>query len=187
MSRTAKSDLRRLLRASRPDDDSRRAQSHALRSHLGAWLSGRPETIIACFAAIPGEPELLPLLADLPQFRWVLPRVEGESMRFHFANPSSLVPGAFGIPEPPENSPLCPLRDIGLFLCPGMAFTRDGQRLGRGKGYYDRLLANSTPEAIRVGVCFREQVLPDLPSEPHDLAMHFLATPDAVFDCSSPA
>jgi 5-formyltetrahydrofolate cyclo-ligase len=61
-----------------------------------------------------------------------------------------------------------------------MAFTKCGKRLGRGKGFYDRALAASDSESERVGVCFREQVLPELPVEVHDLPMHFLATPDGV-------
>lgn len=126
---------------------------------------------------------LLDLLTEFPDRRWALPRVSGDQLDFHFATPADLVVGAFGILEPSANAESCPLDAIELFLCPGMAFTTGGSRLGRGKGYYDRVLAAS-PGAIRVGVCFREQVLQELPVASHDQPMHFLATPDAVRACA---
>lgn len=183
--RDSKPALRRVLRTTRPDLESQLGQSAAIRDALRDWLSRHPARTIACFAAIPGEPMLLPLLVDLPGRQWVLPRVDGETMTFHFVEPSitALQSGAFGIAEPPADSPVCPIEDIELFLCPGMAFTPCGKRLGRGKGYYDRTLAVSSGESTRVGVCFREQVHPELPTDPHDLPMHFLATPDGLSEC----
>jgi 5-formyltetrahydrofolate cyclo-ligase len=177
--------LRRILRASRPDPETQLAQSEAIRRHLREWLARRPSKTIAAFAAIPGEPMLLPLLADLPDHRWALPRVQGDALVFHHVTPplARLQAGTFGVAEPSPDAPACPLEEIGIFLCPGMAFTHGGKRLGRGKGYYDRMLAGSPPESLRVGVCFREQVHPELPVEPHDLPVHFLATPDGVEEC----
>lgn len=126
---------------------------------------------------------LLELLADFPDRRWVLPRIDGETMRFHFADPARLSAGSFGIPEPPADSPVCPVGEIDLFLCPGMAFSIQGVRLGRGKGYYDRALAEASPDATKVGVCFSEQFMAELPSEPHDIPMDFLATPIGISSC----
>jgi 5-formyltetrahydrofolate cyclo-ligase len=180
--RDPKAELRRALRRSRPGIESQLAQSADIRRHLRDWLADHPARTIAAFAALPGEPLLLPLLADFPDRRWILPRVDGDTMRFHLARPAALVAGTFGIPEPPAEAPVCRLEDIELFLCPGMAFTAAGGRLGRGKGYYDRSLA-AAPAALRAGVCFREQIVPGLPVEPHDQPMHFLVTPDAVRDC----
>jgi 5-formyltetrahydrofolate cyclo-ligase len=180
--RDPKAELRRTLRRSRPGIESQLAQSADLRRHLRDWLADHPARTIAAFAALPGEPLLLPLLADLPDRRWLLPRVDGDALRFHLAQPAELSAGAFGILEPPSAAPPCPPGEIELFLCPGMAFTATGHRLGRGKGFYDRALA-AAPAALRAGVCFREQLVPDLPAEPHDQPMHFLATPDGVSDC----
>ena len=178
--------LRRLLRASRPDFDSQLAQSSAIRGHLREWLANHPARVIAAFSSIPGEPLLLPLLADLPDRQWVLPRMEGESLVFHFTDAASVAAfpaNRFGILEPPADSPVCPTEQIALFLCPGMAFTRGGKRLGRGKGFYDRALSAADSESLRVGVSFREQVLAELPVELHDLPMHFLATADGIAKC----
>ncbi|MCW1885742.1 5-formyltetrahydrofolate cyclo-ligase [Luteolibacter flavescens] len=182
----AKSALRRVLRANRPELDAQLGQSAAIRGHLAHWLALHPAKTIAAFVAIPGEVFLLPLIAELQDRRWVLPRIEGETMKFHLVDAAMprLHPGPFGLAEPMHDSPVVPIDEIELFLCPGMAFTRSGKRIGRGKGYYDRALAGSRSESLRAGVCFREQVLPELPTDPHDLPMHFLATPDGVHDCS---
>ena len=182
----AKSALRRVLRANRPDLEAQLDQSAALRGRLRDWLARRPEKTLAAFVAIPGEPQLLPLLAELPDRRWVLPRIEGETMTFHLVDPAlpRLHAGPFGIAEPAPDAPLCPVGEIDLFLCPGMAFTRCGKRLGRGKGYYDRALAQANSESLRVGTCFREQLLPEMPTDPHDLPVHFLATAGEMIDCS---
>src|SRR5690606_23248330 len=118
--------------------------------------------------------------------RWVLPRIEGESLVFHFVDSATLegmLAGSFGISEPPEDSEICPTGQIDIFLCPGMAFTGCGKRLGRGRGFYDRSLAAADSESLRIGTCFREQVLPELPVEVHDLPMHYLATTDGLWEC----
>ncbi len=57
---------------------------------------------------------------------------------------------------------------IDAVIVPGMAFTRQGVRLGRGKGYYDRFLP-LVPRAYLRGVCFPYQILPEIPHEPHDV------------------
>ena len=65
--------------------------------------------------------------------------------------------------------------EIGLFLIPGVAFDRSLHRLGRGKGYYDRLLQNVT--AKKVGLCFDFQLFDTVPSDTHDIVMDALFTP----------
>lgn len=181
----AKSALRRVLRANRPDLESQMQQSTTIREHLARWLIDQPAKTIAAFVAIPGEPLLLPLISEFHDRRWVLPRIDGETMKFHLVDAvlPRLHPGPFGLAEPMPDSPVVPIEEIELFLCPGMAFTQTGKRLGRGKGYYDRALSLSHSESLRVGVCFREQVLPELPMDPHDLPMHFLATTDELVSC----
>ena len=77
--------------------------------------------------------------------------------------------GAFGITEP-ESEQITDLSIIDLAIVPGMAFTIDGLRLGRGKGYYDRLLPQ-LPNAKCVGLCFPFQIVGNIPSEPHDQRM----------------
>ena len=171
------------MRASLPGEDGQIAQSAEIREVVRGWLLHREVEVVASFFALPGEVLLLPLMVELPQLRWVLPRITGDGqMEFHFTDPglNDIVTGPYGISEPTPDSPVCPIDQIDLFLCPGIAFTATGKRLGRGKGFYDRALAQADPESIRGGVCFREQIHPELPTDPHDAPMHFIATPDGV-------
>ena len=84
--------------------------------------------------------------------------------------------GAYGILEPDEKLPAIPDSALKtLILVPGRAFTKDGNRLGRGKGYYDRFLAKKRlPNITVAGVCFDFQVLPELPTTPTDVKMDLI-------------
>ena len=82
--------------------------------------------------------------------------------------------GVFGLLEP-TGSPYAALESIDLALIPGVAFDRNGGRLGHGKAYYDRFLAQSSLQQLRrVGVCFDFQVVPAVPVEAHDVLLHRL-------------
>src|SRR4051812_29206928 len=84
-------------------------------------------------------------------------------------------PGRFGIAEPGSACAECSLNKLDLIFVPGLGFTPDGARLGRGKGYYDRLLAEIS--AHKCGVAFDWQILAELPSEAHDVRVDCLVTP----------
>lgn len=105
--------------------------------------------------------------------RVLLPVCCGEELELHlYEGESSLSPGAFGIMEP--TGALFPVEcypDIQLALIPGMAFDGKGHRLGRGKGYYDRLLPSLTGARL-TGICFPFQLLDEVPTAPHDIAVH---------------
>ena len=75
--------------------------------------------------------------------------------------------GAYGINEPQGDTP-CPAEAIDLMVVPAVAFTRRGERLGRGKGFYDCYLSREGFRAYTVGVCYSHQLLDSLPTEPHD-------------------
>ena len=131
---------------------------------------------VAVFAALPDEPATDEVLARWASTRRVvLPRVEGDAMRFYACRPDALVFGAFGILEPQGERP-CPAGEIDLVVCPGVAFTADGRRLGRGRGYYDRYLGDPAFRGFRVGVCYAHQLVDDLPVEPHDMRMDRVIT-----------
>ena len=65
-------------------------------------------------------------------------------------------------------------------LVPGLAFARDGRRLGRGKGFYDRFLAALRPDCFKCGIGLDFQVVDDLPTEPHDVLLDAVVTPARV-------
>jgi 5-formyltetrahydrofolate cyclo-ligase len=95
-----------------------------------------------------------------------------------------LVPGRFGIAEPPPDSWLAALPELDLVLVPGVAFDRQGGRIGWGRAYYDRLLRGLPNRPIRAGVCYRFQIVEgNLPLGPRDEPMDWLLTPDGYFRC----
>lgn len=79
----------------------------------------------------------------------------------------AMTEAAFRIREP--EGAVFPPEEVDLFLVPGMAFDRRNHRLGRGKGYYDRLLAGTA--GMKVGLCFDFQFFDEIPSGPHDVPM----------------
>ena len=105
-----------------------------------------------------------------------LPRVLGEGIMEArvIDGVSQLLPGTFGIPEPSKECRLMKPEDIDIVLVPAACFSRDGHRLGRGGGYYDRFLPRI--QGLKVGIA-RERLLADeLPLEPHDMPVDCLIT-----------
>ncbi|MCQ9208286.1 MAG: 5-formyltetrahydrofolate cyclo-ligase [Omnitrophica bacterium] len=85
---------------------------------------------------------------------------------------SELSPGPYGILQPKkEYVREVPLKQIDLVLVPGLAFDRQGHRLGRGGGYYDKFLARLPVSTPRIGLAFDFQVLEDLPTFSHDVSV----------------
>lgn len=81
-----------------------------------------------------------------------------------------LVEGKFGVLEPRPAIPVDPAK-VDAWIIPGLAFTKDGWRLGYGGGFYDRLLADARPGSRKLGVAYPFQILPDLPLEGHDIRL----------------
>ena len=166
--------MRQLNRAL--DSRQRLRASAAIFSAVERLPEFRAARTVAVFAALPDEPATDEVLARWASTRRVvLPRVEGDAMRFYACRPDALVFGAFGILEPQGERP-CPAGEIDLVVCPGVAFTADGRRLGRGRGYYDRYLGDPAFRGFRVGVCYAHQLVDDLPVEPHDVRMDRVIT-----------
>lgn len=145
------------------------AASESIRQSIPSLPRWQDARVVAAYAALPGEPDLRPL-------DWVgektvlLPRVDGEDLVFHAVTDATLLkPGAFGVHEPdPAHCPTTDPATADIIFVPGLAFTADGHRLGRGRGYYDRLLATLPESVLRVGVCFPCQLVDSIPQEPHD-------------------
>ena len=95
---------------------------------------------------------------------------------------ASLSPGAFGIREPSASAAIMPLNQLDFVLVPGVAFDASGRRLGRGKGFYDRLLANvNSADCIKCGIAADEQIVTGIPAEAHDIPMNLIITPTRCF------
>ena len=106
----------------------------------------------------------------------LLPCVDGDDLLLRqYTGPECLKAGEqFGIGEP--TGPVYTQVDqVEMIVVPGVAFDRKGNRMGRGRGFYDRLL-KSTPNAYKVGVAFDFQMLDDIPMEPFDVPMDDVIT-----------
>ena len=89
--------------------------------------------------------------------------------------------GPFGIhqPKPQFVRPVAPTL-LEMALVPGVAFDRNGHRLGRGKGYFDRFLSQLSPGCLKVGIGFDFQMIPELPHESHDIPLDVIVTDKRV-------
>ena len=123
---------------------------------------------VALFASLPDEIDTSTLLQTLSrEARIVLPRINGDSMDFYPYAPEAMQRGFMGISEPCGSEPVAPA-EIDVMILPGVAFTPDGGRLGRGKGYYDKYLSRNGFRAHTIGICYPCQVVNSLPIEEHD-------------------
>ena len=97
-----------------------------------------------------------------------------------YAGKESLKTGVFGILEPSEDCEAVPESEIDLIIVPGVAFDRQLNRMGRGKGYYDRLL--STLQAPKIGICFDFQLQDTVPTESFDKKMDMIITEKEIIN-----
>lgn len=183
-----KKQLRQQMMAARgalpPAEHARRSRI-AQEALLAADEWGQAGTVLL-YLPIRGEVEtaLLARTALGQGRRLLLPRVEREARRLWLHQWSGaeeeLAPGAYGIPEPRPELPLVDPAEADLVVVPGVAFDRQGYRLGYGGGYYDRALPGMR-RAARVGLCFALQVVETLPAEAHDVRLDGLATDEGFW------
>lgn len=141
-------------------------------AQVAATAELREAHTIALFASLADEPQTTALIeqAQRDGKRVVVPRIEGDNMEFYDIA-EGLCEGAYGIMEPTAAMPV-DASEIDVMVVPGVAFTRQGARLGRGKGFYDRYLSRQGFRAFTIGICYRCQVVDTLPIEPHDKTCH---------------
>ena len=137
---------------------------------ISASLWHRADTVLL-YHPLPDEVDTTPLLTNALRTgkRIILPKVNGDNLTLHeYRGPESLAPGAFGIMEPITPSIPLPTLCIPLAIIPAVAYDPRGHRLGRGRGYYDRLLP-ALGLKHSIGVCFSFQLLQRIPIESHDI------------------
>ena len=154
------------------------AQACTLLREQTLWRSAKT---ILFYAPLPNELNIWPLVADaldakkivvLPQFNPRTNHYIGCQIT-HLEN--DLAPGQFGIREPKSHCSEILLNRLDLALVPGVGFDLMGRRLGRGKGFYDRLLAQIP--GSKCGIGFDEQIVEAIPTEPHDVRLNYILTP----------
>jgi 5-formyltetrahydrofolate cyclo-ligase len=146
-------------------------------------LLALPETraalVWAVYAELPGEVPTGALRRRLHGrgTRVVLPRVVDGDLVLHRVGPEdALDRGYGGVFEPGPDLPVVPPESIDAFVVPGLLFDRQGFRLGRGGGHYDRLLSRSREGAARVGLCYAERVIAELPVDAWDERVDVVVT-----------
>ena len=169
--RQSRKRIRRLISVMTPEQKA--TQSAAIWERLERNETFRNATDILIYWSMDDEvqtPQFIGKWAALGK-RFYLPSIQDDELVVkRYTGSGSLKPGEqFGIPEP-EGEQLADLTPITLVLVPGRAFDSTGHRLGRGRGFYDRLLP-LLPHAVKAGVCFDCQRLPSVPTDDNDIIM----------------
>lgn len=157
--------------------DPAQLRSAALRKKLAPHLQGGP-LCVAIYAPLEHEVNLLPLMQEHPLHRFVFPLCLPEhKLRFHEVHcvERDMEPGAMGILAPAAHTPAVEPGDIDVLIVPGVAFTRHGERLGYGGGFYDRYIPLCTKAKV-LSLVFDEQLVNLIPTEKHDLRIPLLVT-----------
>ena len=179
-----KPELRSLLaaRVRLVPPDRRAAASAALCATLRAQPAWAAARLVCAFLPLPSEPQIAELWAGEAPRAFCFPRVRGQDVELIRIDDPSLLRRATWKLEAAEfaAAPRVAASEVDLFLVPGLGFTPGGLRLGRGGGYYDRLLARRRPESRAIGLCFAGQLVADLPHEPHDQRVDLVIAGDPV-------
>jgi 5-formyltetrahydrofolate cyclo-ligase len=163
-------DIRRRKAACSPEE--REALSHEVTAKLRQTAEWQRAGVVLLYHSLPDEvcTHDLILTACAEGKRVLLPVCVGDDLELReYRGEGSMAEGAFHIQEPTGEA-FCDFAAIDLAIIPGVAFTRQGQRLGRGRGYYDRLLSRLR-EVRKVGLCWPFQLVDELPAEAHDIPM----------------
>ena len=169
-----KDEIRRMMRERRRalTPEERTAASEIICAKLAVFNFHSP---IAVYLASPQEIDLSSFICKMLEsgVKVVAPRWSGETYELAVLkglDETHLRKGPMGILEPAE-AEIVSSKEVKVWLVPGLAFTRNGKRLGYGGGWYDRLLADAPKDALKIGIAHAFQVVDDLPSEPHDILL----------------
>ena len=172
--------MRALRRALSPEERLRAAKVVCDKLNLDEGIAAATDPsdgggAVAVYLASPDEIDLSDFIREMLDrgVKVVSPRWNGETYelaRLKGLNDGDLRRGPMNILEPAEAEIVKP-QDVSVWIVPGLAFTVDGKRLGYGGGWYDRLLAASAKDSLKIGVGHEFQVGDDLPSEQHDILL----------------
>ncbi|HVU09261.1 MAG TPA: 5-formyltetrahydrofolate cyclo-ligase [Verrucomicrobiae bacterium] len=140
----------------------------------------RSAQTILFYAPLPDELDVWPLMEKLLKSKiCALPAFDSATQTYVARRVKNLetdiVEGKFNVSEPLPDCEKIPLSQFHLILVPGLAFDSHGNRLGRGKGFYDRILSEA--DGVKCGVAYDFQLLEKIPAEPHDAPVDFIFTP----------
>jgi len=137
---------------------------------LEALPGFRTASTVLLYASVPGEVPTQEWIGKWKEAkRIVLPRVVGDSLELREYVPGLLQEGKFGIEEPAPSAPQVDPGEIDFAVIPGVAFDREGRRLGHGCGYYDRVLSRLS--CLKVGVALPFRIVEKVPADEMDVKM----------------
>ena len=110
----------------------------------------------------------------------MLPRIEDDGTLTFRDRDVARETHRWGMTQPSDQGRIVPVHEIDVFLVPGLAFDHSGRRLGRGGGYYDRVLASRRADSVAIGVTVTARVIDTIPVVGHDQRVDWLATEDGV-------
>jgi len=174
----------RARRKSIGEEEIREKSRAATKWVIGSQEFGRANTL-ALYRACFGEVDTDDIFhAALVGGKTVLyPRTDRKRNLLHFGVVDRLEDMALGewdIPEPPPEAGLTPLDRADMVILPGVAFDRNGGRLGMGGGFYDRMLANLPDSVVRMGLAYDFQIVEELPLEKNDQRLDCLVTESGI-------
>lgn len=171
-----KDDIRRAIRAHKTilSDSERRQAASRVFSRLEQSAAFILADHILMYHSLPDELSTIEFLEKWHSTkRFYLPRVNGVNLEILPYDRSHMRLGAFHIEEP-DGDEVTPFERIELVVVPAVAYDREGNRVGRGKGYYDRLLRDT--KAATVGVGYDFQLVDSIDTEDHDVAVDIVIT-----------
>jgi 5-formyltetrahydrofolate cyclo-ligase len=181
---TTKSEARQQGLSAREAEPDREAHSRAIQSQVIALPEFAAAGTILTYIGVRTEVATDRIVTEAVRAgkRVAAPYVTADGLRAAFIEGrGELIPARFGLVEPADRIKQDPLRtcrpaEVDLFVVPGLAFDRSGGRVGFGKAYYDRLLAQASPRALFVALCFHGQLVDHVPMLDHDIPMHLIVT-----------
>jgi len=142
---------------------------------LKEWQNA--ETVLL-YAPMPDEPDVERLFDPFKRICFPRFKVDRGYQSAIVETVQDLVVGKFGVKEPPLNADEVAGSSIDITLVPGLAFDENCNRLGRGRGFYDRWLPQVS--GIKIGICFDHQLIGAVPNEPHDHQLDMVVMPSGL-------
>lgn len=181
-----KNELRKIYLSKRKNIENKEEKSLIINNKIKKMSEYKNAKIIAIYKSLPSEVNTTSLINDSIKLGKdvVLPKVEKEELKFYKITSleDSFIKSNFGVEEPlGEENNYIDKNDIDLVIVPGICFDKEKNRLGFGKGYYDRYLQNVNINTI--GICFEEQIVENrIPITEYDVKIKKIITDKKIYN-----
>ncbi len=160
------------LKLKRQKEEEERQKSSLIKEKLLRTKVYKKAKVLMCYIALKGEVDTQEMIKQAKKTGKIVTvpvckKAKATLMPCILDENAGLKKGPYGVIEPAVEQYVC-LDDIDLVIVPGVAFDKKGNRLGRGKGFYDRFLNRLSRRTATIGLAFDFQILPSLPASSHD-------------------